>query len=225
MGWVVRSPWDGTLTLDVATAEDIGSAARQREQLMQQMTTSVWTYREGILKPGVAPRNVVGYGVEALDGAIGKVDDATYEVGSSYLVVDTGPWIFGKKVMLPAGVIRASTTRTRRSSSTGQRTRSRTPPSSTTPSFVTRTTAESSARTTVTPPASASRQVHATVRKGPPTRAFSRSRERVTSVRRRPWSPGNGRWVSSACRRARRRSSPHGRPAQSRLPSWATCRP
>ena len=26
-------------------------------------------------------------------------------MGSSYLVVDTGPWIFGKKVMLPAGVI------------------------------------------------------------------------------------------------------------------------
>jgi hypothetical protein len=26
-------------------------------------------------------------------------------VGSSYIVVDTGPWIFGKKVMLPAGVV------------------------------------------------------------------------------------------------------------------------
>jgi hypothetical protein len=48
---------------------------------------------------------VVGYGVEAPDGSIGKVDDATYEMRSSYLVVDTGPWIFGKKVMLPAGVI------------------------------------------------------------------------------------------------------------------------
>ena len=24
----------------------------------------------------------------------------------SYVIVDTGPWIFGKKVMLPAGVIR-----------------------------------------------------------------------------------------------------------------------
>jgi hypothetical protein len=31
--------------------------------------------------------------------------EATYESGASYLVVDTGPWIFGKKVMLPAGVI------------------------------------------------------------------------------------------------------------------------
>jgi hypothetical protein len=54
----------------------------------------------------VAGRNVVGYGVEALDGSIGKVDDATYDVSGSFVVVDTGPWIFGKKVMLPAGVIR-----------------------------------------------------------------------------------------------------------------------
>ena len=74
---------------------------------MQHVTTSVWTYREGIMEPGASPRNVVGYGVEARDGSIGKVDDATYEVGSSYLVVDTGPWIFGKKVMLPAGVVRS----------------------------------------------------------------------------------------------------------------------
>ena len=35
---------------------------------MQQVTTNVWTYREGILTPSVSPRNVVGYGVEARDG-------------------------------------------------------------------------------------------------------------------------------------------------------------
>lgn len=70
-------------------------------------TVDVWSYREGILAPDVSPRDVVGYGVEATDGSIGKVDDATYEVGSAYLVVDTGPWIFGKKVMLPAGVIQS----------------------------------------------------------------------------------------------------------------------
>lgn len=70
-----------------------------------QTTVDMWTYREGVLAPDVSPRNVVGYGVEAADGSIGKVDDATYDVGSSYLVVDTGPWIFGKKVVLPAGVI------------------------------------------------------------------------------------------------------------------------
>ena len=47
-----------------------------------------------------------GFKVEALDGSIGKVDEATYEAGGSFVVVDTGPWIFGKKVMLPGGVIR-----------------------------------------------------------------------------------------------------------------------
>ena len=49
--------------------------------------------------------DLTGYSVEATDGGIGKVDEATNDVGSSYIVVDTGPWIFGKKRMLPAGVI------------------------------------------------------------------------------------------------------------------------
>jgi hypothetical protein len=71
-----------------------------------QVTKGLWTYRETILAPGVGS-DVVGYGVEAEDGSIGKVDDATFDVGASYIVVDTGPWIFGKKVMLPAGIIRS----------------------------------------------------------------------------------------------------------------------
>jgi hypothetical protein len=50
--------------------------------------------------------DLTGFGIEALDGSIGKVDEATYEIGRSYLIIDTGPWIFGKKVMLPAGVVR-----------------------------------------------------------------------------------------------------------------------
>ncbi len=50
--------------------------------------------------------DLTGFKVEASDGEIGKVDEATHEAGGSFVVVDTGPWIFGKKVMLPAGVIR-----------------------------------------------------------------------------------------------------------------------
>lgn len=50
-------------------------------------------------------RDLVGFHVEAVDGGIGKIDEATYEVDGSYVVVDTGPWIFGTRVMLPAGVI------------------------------------------------------------------------------------------------------------------------
>ena len=49
--------------------------------------------------------DIAGYGIDAIDGSIGKVDEATWDTGSSYLIVDTGPWILGKKVMLPAGVV------------------------------------------------------------------------------------------------------------------------
>jgi hypothetical protein len=67
----------------------------------------IWTYRDAELVGVDISRGVdlTGFGVEALDGSIGKIDEATYEVGSSYIVVDTGPWIFGSKVMLPAGVV------------------------------------------------------------------------------------------------------------------------
>jgi hypothetical protein len=65
-------------------------------------TTDLWTYTD----TSISQRNLTGFSVEALDGGIGKVDDATYDTGQSFIVVDTGPWIFGKKVMLPAGVVR-----------------------------------------------------------------------------------------------------------------------
>jgi len=52
------------------------------------------------------PVDVTGFDVEATDGHIGKVDEATYDNGRGWLVVDTGFWIFGKKRMLPAGVVR-----------------------------------------------------------------------------------------------------------------------
>ncbi|AEV87696.1 hypothetical protein ACWT_6684 [Actinoplanes sp. SE50] len=49
--------------------------------------------------------DLVGYQVEATDGHIGSVDQASYDVGGAFLVVDTGPWIFGRKVLLPAGTV------------------------------------------------------------------------------------------------------------------------
>jgi hypothetical protein len=54
----------------------------------------------------LANLDLTGFKVDARDGGIGKVDEATHQAGGSFIVVDTGPWIFGKKVMLPAGVIR-----------------------------------------------------------------------------------------------------------------------
>ena len=65
------------------------------------MTSDMWTYKDTT----IGQTDVVGFDVEATDGSIGKVHEATYDVGASRIVVDTGPWIFGKKVVLPAGVI------------------------------------------------------------------------------------------------------------------------
>ena len=70
------------------------------------MSTSwdAWNYRESATRnPGSG--NLVGYHVHATDGDIGKVDEASDQVGASSIVVDTGPWIFGRKVILPAGTV------------------------------------------------------------------------------------------------------------------------
>ena len=65
------------------------------------MDMELWTYNEDLKDI----TDLDGFDVAALDGDIGEVDDATYDVGSSYIVVDTGPWIFGKKVLIPASAI------------------------------------------------------------------------------------------------------------------------
>ncbi|MER7468240.1 PRC-barrel domain containing protein [Streptomyces sp. NPDC097981] len=49
--------------------------------------------------------DLVGYKVEAADGGIGKIDKHSEDVDASHIVVNTGAWIFGKEVLLPAGVI------------------------------------------------------------------------------------------------------------------------
>jgi len=64
-------------------------------------TTEIFMFTE----PAWSNLDLSGYHVEANDGEIGTVDDGTYEIGTNALIVDTGPWIFGTKVMLPVGVI------------------------------------------------------------------------------------------------------------------------
>lgn len=79
--WVWRDPdWLTDTTRTTETQEDLEAAQRGRSMLD-------------------------GYHVEATDGAIGTIDEASSEVGDAYLVVDTGPWIFGRKVLLPAGTV------------------------------------------------------------------------------------------------------------------------
>jgi hypothetical protein len=67
-------------------------------------TWDAWTYRSSAGRTAQS-RDIVGYEVHATDGHIGKVDEASDDVGRSQIVVDTGPWIFGRKVLLPAGTI------------------------------------------------------------------------------------------------------------------------
>jgi len=59
-----------------------------------------WDFREGM----DLETPLDGYEVDALDGKVGKVDDAM-RAAPSYVVVDSGFWIFGKKRLIPAGVV------------------------------------------------------------------------------------------------------------------------
>ena len=63
--------------------------------------TNLWRYRDTVTDTS----NLVGYDVEATDGHIGKIDKASNETSRASLVVDTGFWIFGKKRLIPAGVV------------------------------------------------------------------------------------------------------------------------
>jgi hypothetical protein len=70
------------------------------ERRVMTTTTDLWTFPDT-----VGRLDLSGFDVEATDGSIGKVDEATHDVGESYIVVDTGIWIFGKKALLPAGTV------------------------------------------------------------------------------------------------------------------------
>jgi hypothetical protein len=49
--------------------------------------------------------SLTGFTVEATDGTIGQVDRYAEEAGMRHLVVDTGMWVFGKSVLIPAGMV------------------------------------------------------------------------------------------------------------------------
>ncbi|MEV7416228.1 PRC-barrel domain containing protein [Streptomyces sp. NPDC089919] len=66
------------------------------------MNEDIWAYR---LPAGHPTMDLTGYKVEAVDGSIGKVDKHSAETEAAWIVVDTGPWIFGREVLLPAGTI------------------------------------------------------------------------------------------------------------------------
>ncbi|MEW2630702.1 PRC-barrel domain containing protein [Streptomyces sp. NPDC048389] len=56
---------------------------------------------------GYAPaRDLAGFTVEAPDGVLGRVDRQSDRPGVQHLVVDTGAWVFGRSVLVPAGFVR-----------------------------------------------------------------------------------------------------------------------
>ncbi|MGW5847656.1 PRC-barrel domain containing protein [Streptomyces sp. NPDC055254] len=64
---------------------------------------SVWMYAQG---SGYTSRqSLVGFSVEAADGVIGHVDRQQNQPGMQHLVVDTGVWVFGRSVLIPAGAV------------------------------------------------------------------------------------------------------------------------
>src|SRR4029079_19157879 len=84
---------------------ELGNPEKERDGMAmrdEMATSDIWTYRD----QSWGTAQLTGYSVEAIDGGIVKIDEASNDVGGGYVVVDTGPWHFGKKVMLPAGGIR-----------------------------------------------------------------------------------------------------------------------
>ncbi|MEU9146714.1 PRC-barrel domain containing protein [Streptomyces sp. NPDC048349] len=66
---------------------------------------SMWTYGPDSVHS--ARQSLVGFTVEAADGAIGHVDRQQDQPGMQHLVVDTGMWVFGRSVLIPAGAVTA----------------------------------------------------------------------------------------------------------------------
>ena len=62
-----------------------------------------WNYRDDA--GWSTERDLVGYRVKATDGSFGRIDLASHAHNESYLLVRTGPWIFGSTVVVPAGLV------------------------------------------------------------------------------------------------------------------------
>ncbi len=65
--------------------------------------TDLWNYRIEIEQTDI---DLDGFDVEATDGPIGKVEEWSALDGDSFIVVDTGFWIFGKKRVVPARAVK-----------------------------------------------------------------------------------------------------------------------
>ncbi|MFD7692404.1 PRC-barrel domain containing protein [Streptomyces sp. NPDC059805] len=66
-------------------------------------TDGIWSYAPGSgHREGLA---LTGFRVEATDGIIGHVDRQADDTGPRHLIVDTGAWVFGRSLVVPAGTV------------------------------------------------------------------------------------------------------------------------
>ncbi len=66
--------------------------------------TDLWSFRDDV---GADRADLDGLTVEAVDGSVGSVQDVISDIDGAYLLIDTGPPILGKTVLLPAGLVTA----------------------------------------------------------------------------------------------------------------------
>lgn len=67
------------------------------------MNDMIWDYRSDAGRDTAS--SIIDYEVHATDGSIGTVTEESVAVGSGYIVVDAGFWIFDMKRLIPAGAI------------------------------------------------------------------------------------------------------------------------
>jgi hypothetical protein len=64
--------------------------------------SDLWSFRDDV---GADRADLDGMTVEAVDGSVGSVQDVIDDIDGAYLLIDTGPPLLGKTVLLPAGLV------------------------------------------------------------------------------------------------------------------------
>ncbi|MFG2293364.1 PRC-barrel domain containing protein [Streptomyces sp. NPDC048603] len=72
------------------------------------MGKEMWAYADsgGSGSGHVAGADLAGFRVDAEDGHIGHIDKHSLGAARAYIVVDTGPWILGRRKLIPAGLVK-----------------------------------------------------------------------------------------------------------------------
>jgi hypothetical protein len=75
-----------------------GRCTREKDRIM---AANIWTF------PPTADSIpfLIGYDVVATDGKIGSIDEHSLASDSSYIVLNTGWWLFERKHLIPCGFI------------------------------------------------------------------------------------------------------------------------